>query len=84
MNILERRHGTRLAHRGNERAGALLKLGALLMLVLLMADLGTRQVGLFRESAAGAAPGTATTSSLRVQVGDFRAEIQWHTVSAGK
>ena len=83
MDNMEQRHGTTLARRRDTRAGArnIWKLGALLMLVLLMADVVTRQIGLLTPSAREAMPGKATTNFFKVQVGDFRAEIQWNAIS---
>jgi len=81
MENIERR-GAILARRSDERAGAsnIRKLGALLMLVLLMADLLTRQIGLLATSSGEAVPGTGATSFFKVQVGGFRAEIQWSSI----
>ena len=83
MDTMEQRCGAMLTRRSDERAGArtIWKLGALLMLVLLMADVVTRQIGLLAESAGEPTPGKATTNFFKVQVGDFRAEIQWNTIS---
>jgi hypothetical protein len=83
MDNMEQRCGAMLTRARDERAGArdIWKLGALLVLVLLMADVLTRQIGLLAESATEPVPGLATTNFFKVQLGDFRAEIQWNTIS---
>jgi hypothetical protein len=53
------------------------KLGALLVLVLLAADLLTRQIGLLAASEREPLPRKATTNFFKLQVGDFHAEIEW-------
>ncbi|MEO8465564.1 MAG: hypothetical protein ABI640_09510 [Gammaproteobacteria bacterium] len=83
MDNREQRHRATLAGRRDERAGGLdiRKLGALLVLVLLMADLLTRQIGLLVHSTREPAPGTATTNFFKFQLGDFRAELQWDSIT---
>ncbi len=81
MDKTEQPKGALLARGNDERTGAfdIWKLGALLLLlVLLMADVLTRQIGLLTESASQAPSGKATTNFFKIQVGDFRAEIQWN------
>lgn len=80
MDNGEQRGGVTLAGRSGEHAGVpnIWKLGALLVLVLLMADLLTRQIGLLADSAGAPVPGKATTNFFKVQVGDFHAEIEWN------
>ena len=81
MENLEQR-GALLARTSNERAGAfhIRKLGALVVIVLLLADLLTRQIGLLAKPAGEAVSGTETTTFLKLQVGGFRAEIQWNSI----
>jgi hypothetical protein len=82
MENMEQRPGAELARRREKGAGALWKVGALLVLVFLMADVLTRQIGLLGESSRAPMPGKATTNFFKVQVGDFRAEIQWNSISS--
>jgi len=78
MDDTERSAGAMLARGSDERSGAfdIRTLVALLMLVLLMADVLTRQIGLLTESASERS-GKATTTFFKIQMGDFRAEVQW-------
>ena len=70
------------ARRRGERSAAahLWKLGGLLVLVLLMADLVTRQIGLLAGSTPEPVPARATANFFSLQVGDFHAEIRWSTL----
>jgi hypothetical protein len=79
-NLAQR--GAILAPTSDERAGAshIRRLGALLVIVLLTADLLTRQLGLLAKPASEAVSGTGTTTFFKVQVGGFRAEIQWNSI----
>jgi len=79
MDDTEQRRAATLTRRSGQRADAIWKLGALLVLVLLMADVLTRQIGLLTTPASAPVAGNATANFFKVQVGDFRAEIQWST-----
>ncbi len=83
MDNTEKPRRALLARGSDDRTGAFdsWKLGALLLLlVLLMADVLTRQIGLLTESGGEPPLGKATANFFKIQVGDFRAEIQWNNI----
>ncbi len=83
MDNREQARDVMLARGSDERTAAsgIWKLGAVLMLVLLMADVLTRQIGLLTQSASEPPSGKGTTNFFKIQVGDFRAEIQWNNTA---
>ncbi len=82
MDNTEQPAGATLARGSDERTAAFWKLGAVLMLVLLMADVLTRQIGLLTQPTSEPPSDRATTNFFKIQVGDFRAEVQWDNPAA--